>query len=207
MTRFHRLAQRRPDTVPGRGLGFDMDWDSFSDKSKTALEGVGRGMMRLFGSRNERIIRRLVPTIQRIGALEKWTSGLDQEGMRSKVRELREGIRDGKTTLDGALPEVFALVREASRAHARLAALRRPARRRVRAALAARRRQGLRRRDDDGRGQDPRRDSAAVPQRALRSQGCLPRHGQRLPGAARRELDAADLRLPGPHRRARSSRR
>jgi preprotein translocase subunit SecA len=92
-----------------------MDWDSFSDKTKSALEGVGRGMMRLFGSRNERIIRRMVPTIQRIGQLEKWAEGLDKDGMMAKVREMREAIKEQKSTIEDCLPETFALVREASR--------------------------------------------------------------------------------------------
>ena len=92
-----------------------MDWDSFSDKTKSALEGVGRGMMRLFGSHNERIIRRMVPTIQRIGQLEKWAEGLDKDGMMAKVREMREAIKEQKSTIEDCLPETFALVREASR--------------------------------------------------------------------------------------------
>ncbi len=99
---------------PARELGIDMDWDRLSDTSNTLLEGVGRGMMRLLGSRNGRIIRGLVPIIQRIGDLEKWAEGLDREGMQAKMRDLREAVKQGRQSLDDCLPEVFALVREAS---------------------------------------------------------------------------------------------
>ena len=78
--------------------------------------------------------------------------------------------------------------------HPGAATLRRPARRGRRAAPRRDRR------DDDGRGQDARRDAAALPERALGATR-LPRDGERLPRAPRRELDGPDLRVHGAHLR------
>ncbi len=77
---------------------------------------------------------------------------------------------------------------------ARNAALRRPADRRHGPA----RRQD--RRDEDGRGQDPGRDDARLPERPDRPRRAR-RHGQRLPGPTRRRVDGQDLHVPGPDRR------
>ncbi len=76
-------------------------------------------------------------------------------------------------------------------ADARPAPLRRPADGRHGAAS------GQDRRDEDRRRQDAGRDAAGLPQRA-RGQGRARGHRQRLPGAPRRRLDGADLRVPRP---------
>ena len=59
---------------------------------------------------------------------------------------------------------------------------------------------GQDRRNGDGRGQDARRDAAALPQRAAR-QGRAPRHGELLPRPPRLAVDGAPLQLPRPHGR------
>ena len=76
-------------------------------------------------------------------------------------------------------------------AHARHAALRRAADRRHGAAPGQDRRDAHRRRQDAGR------DAAGLPECAAR-QGRARRHGQRIPGAARRGLDGPGLPLPRP---------
>ena len=91
-----------------------MDWDDVSDKTKSVFEGMGRGMMRLFGSRNERIIRRMAPVIRRVNELEPQVQEMDQAAIQARVNELREAIKAEELTLEEALPEVFAMVREAS---------------------------------------------------------------------------------------------
>jgi preprotein translocase subunit SecA len=91
-----------------------MDWDDVSDKTKGFFEGMGRGMMRLFGSQNERIIRRLAPVIRQIAELEPGVQALEQKAMQARVAELKAAVQSEEMPLDEALPEMFAMVREAS---------------------------------------------------------------------------------------------
>ena len=91
-----------------------MDWDTLTDKLGSFGETVGRGLKTVFGSRNERVVKKLEPIIDRINELEGWAQGLDQEAMRAKVDELRESVQSGATGLDDHLEEMFALTREAS---------------------------------------------------------------------------------------------
>jgi len=92
-----------------------MSWDDFTDKITTLGDRVGRGLKRLFGSENERIVRAMEPVIRRINELEPWAEGLDREATRAEIARFRARIADGEAQLDDVLPEVFALVREASR--------------------------------------------------------------------------------------------
>ncbi|MBL8694125.1 MAG: preprotein translocase subunit SecA [Planctomycetes bacterium] len=92
-----------------------MDWDQFQDSFGSAWASIGRGLKGIFGSRNERYIRTLVPAVQRINSLESWAQGLSQEQMMAKTQEWKAAVQSGKATLDGLLPEAFALVREAGK--------------------------------------------------------------------------------------------
>jgi len=68
----------------------------------------------LFGSANDRYIKRLQGQVDEINALEGICSQLSDEALRSRTGMLREWLRSGKT-LDEILPEAFATVREAAR--------------------------------------------------------------------------------------------
>ena len=91
-----------------------MDWDTITDKLSTLGESVGLGFKRVLGSKNERVVRRLDPIIQKINALEPWAQGLDQDGIRAEIVRYKEQVQAGEKTLEDLMPEVFALVREAS---------------------------------------------------------------------------------------------
>ncbi len=91
-----------------------MDWNELTDTLGAFGERVGKGLKRLFGSENERMVRGMVPLVRSINELEPWAEGLDQAAMQAKMGELREAIAAGKMTLDDALPEVFAMTRVAS---------------------------------------------------------------------------------------------
>ncbi|QDV07078.1 preprotein translocase subunit SecA [Planctomycetes bacterium Poly30] len=91
-----------------------MSWDNITDKFSSVGEGVGRFAKRLFGSENEREIKRLTPVIAEINELESWATGLDREQVRAEVEVMRQSVRDGKATLDDVLTKMFALTREAS---------------------------------------------------------------------------------------------
>ncbi|MFQ5514622.1 MAG: preprotein translocase subunit SecA [Myxococcota bacterium] len=68
---------------------------------------------KIFGSANDRYIRKLSPLVERIGALEPEVRKLDADGLRRQAGELRERAEKGEP-LDDLLPEAFALVREAA---------------------------------------------------------------------------------------------
>ncbi|NDV25859.1 preprotein translocase subunit SecA [Desulfovibrio sp. JC010] len=67
---------------------------------------------KLFGSRNERFIKKLKPQIDQIAALEPEMQKLTDEQFPQKIAEYKEQVAAG-TSLDDILVEVFALVREA----------------------------------------------------------------------------------------------
>ena len=73
-----------------------------------------KALTRLFGSRNERLIKQLSKTVQRINALEPDMQALDDDALRGKTAEYKERLGKGET-LEQILPEAFATVREAAR--------------------------------------------------------------------------------------------
>ncbi|PIF02892.1 MAG: preprotein translocase subunit SecA [Desulfococcus sp.] len=71
-------------------------------------------LTRLFGSRNERIIRRLQPLVQRINDLESGYRSMDDDELARQTVLFREQLTRDQSTED-LLPEAFAVMREASR--------------------------------------------------------------------------------------------
>ena len=68
---------------------------------------------KIFGSRNDRLVKRLFKSVTKVTAFEPELKGLSDEGLRAKTTELRGRLADG-VALDDLLPEAFAVVREAS---------------------------------------------------------------------------------------------
>ena len=71
-------------------------------------------LKKIFGSRNDRLIKQYMQTVARINALEAATQTLSDEALRARTEEFRARHAKGET-LDDMLPEAFAVVREASR--------------------------------------------------------------------------------------------
>ena len=69
---------------------------------------------KVFGSKNERFLKKLRPLVERINALESSVTGLKDEDFPQKIAAWKEEVAQGKS-LDELLPEVFALVREAGK--------------------------------------------------------------------------------------------
>ncbi len=71
---------------------------------------------KIFGSRNERTLRRMQKTVAAINALEPQMQALSDDALRAKTDEFRRRLQgaDGQRpeTLDQILPEVFAVTRE-----------------------------------------------------------------------------------------------
>ena len=70
---------------------------------------------KIFGSKNERYLRRLRPQAQRINALEPEMQQLEDAAFAARIAQYKKDVQEGGRSLDALLPEVFALVREASR--------------------------------------------------------------------------------------------
>ena len=70
-------------------------------------------LTKLFGSRNERVLRQYQKDIQRINQLEPETQALSDEALKAKTQEFKTRYADGES-LEKLLPEAFAVCREAS---------------------------------------------------------------------------------------------
>ncbi len=69
---------------------------------------------KIFGSRNDRYVKGLRPTIARIGELEPQMREKADDWFRTRTNEFRQEVANGRP-LDDILPEVFAMVRECGR--------------------------------------------------------------------------------------------
>lgn len=68
---------------------------------------------KVFGTRNERYLKKIAPEIKKVNELEAHIKTLSDDELRCKTTEFKQRYRDG-ATLDALLPEAFAVVREAS---------------------------------------------------------------------------------------------
>ena len=71
-------------------------------------------LRKIFGSANDRTLKRLVPLVERINRLERDVVGLSDDALRARTGAFRARIEKGES-LDDLLPEAFATVREASK--------------------------------------------------------------------------------------------
>ena len=69
---------------------------------------------KIFGSRNDRQLKRMRKLVESINGLEETISALDDHELKAKTQAFRESYKEGES-LDNLLPEAFAVVREASR--------------------------------------------------------------------------------------------
>ncbi len=100
-----------------------------SDRGLNAV--IGGALTKIFGTSNERVVKRLMPVVEEIAGFEPGVQALSDEELRAKtaafkarIEEVREKAKnDGedavraaeKQALDEILPEAFAVVREAGR--------------------------------------------------------------------------------------------
>jgi preprotein translocase subunit SecA len=70
-------------------------------------------LTKIFGNRNERILKDMYPVVDQINALEEETKALSDEALKEKTNEFKQRLAEG-APLDDLLPEAFAVVREAS---------------------------------------------------------------------------------------------
>ncbi|WP_182118238.1 preprotein translocase subunit SecA [Acidovorax sp. FHTAMBA] len=71
-------------------------------------------LTKLFGSRNDRLLKQYRKTVNRINAMEPEYEKLSDEQLRAKTQEFKDRVGKGES-LDDILPEAFAVVREGSK--------------------------------------------------------------------------------------------
>src|SRR6266849_4914665 len=71
-------------------------------------------LTKIFGSRNERLLKQYSQVVGEINALEPAFAALSDEELKAKTPMLKERVANGET-LDAVMPEAFAVVREAGK--------------------------------------------------------------------------------------------
>jgi preprotein translocase subunit SecA len=86
---------------------------------RSILEALWRLPARIFGSRNQRLLKQYSHAVQAINALEPAISRLSDGELRGKTDELKKRHAEG-ATLEELLPEAFAVVRETAKRTVRM---------------------------------------------------------------------------------------
>jgi preprotein translocase subunit SecA len=81
------------------------------------MPSVGTLLTKIFGSRNERLLKRYRRIVEQINGLEAQVLPLTDEQLRSRTQELRAAHRSGRQSAAAILPEAFAIIRESMDRH------------------------------------------------------------------------------------------
>ena len=83
------------------------------------LDKINKILIKVFGSRNERLIKAYSVIALEAGEFEEQTKTLDDEALKAKTAEFKSAIQAG-TRPEDILPEAFAVVREAARRNVKM---------------------------------------------------------------------------------------
>src|SRR5689334_7127568 len=78
---------------------------------------VGKVLTKIFGSRNERLLKRYRAIVASVNALEPKVQAMSDRELRERTQELRAGLAGGKLRSVDVLPESFAIIRESMDRH------------------------------------------------------------------------------------------
>src|SRR5256714_688767 len=78
---------------------------------------VQRVLTLMFGSRNERLLKKYHQIVDQVNALESKIQPMTDEQLRARTEEIREGVRAGKLKSSEVLHEAFAIIRESMDRH------------------------------------------------------------------------------------------
>ncbi len=78
---------------------------------------VAKVLTKIFGSRNERLLKRYHRIVDQVNALEPEVSKMSDEALRARTQEIRASIVAGKLTSAEIMPEAFAIIRESMDRH------------------------------------------------------------------------------------------
>ena len=79
-----------------------------------ALKAINKVLLKIFGSRQDRLVKSYAGMVERTGAFEDQVRRLDDAALKAKTAEFKAALKGGKRPED-ILPEAFAVVREAAR--------------------------------------------------------------------------------------------
>ena len=164
-------------------------WDKTTDALTAFSEGVSEGLVRLFGSSNERKIRQMRSLVAEINELEPGMTGAVGGRAPGQDRRVASAAAAGES-LDDLLPEAFAAARESGRRYLNM--------RHFDVQLMG----GMVLHGGNiaemvtGEGKDAGRHAGRLSQRAGRPRRSR-RDGQRLPGPPRRGMDESAVSRPG----------
>lgn len=69
----------------------------------------------IFGTKNDREVKKYFKRVERINALENKYQAMSDDELKAEFALLKEGVASGELDMDGILSEVFAIVRETSK--------------------------------------------------------------------------------------------
>ncbi len=78
------------------------------------VKAISKGLIKVFGSRNDRVVKAYLAVAAKAGEYEQTVKALSDEALKGKTAKFKEAIAGG-TRPDDLLPEAFAVVREAGR--------------------------------------------------------------------------------------------
>lgn len=78
---------------------------------------IGKTLTKVFGSRNERLLKRYKKIVQQVNALEPKVQAMTDAQLRTRTAELRQGLTSGKLKSHDMMPEAFAIIRESMDRH------------------------------------------------------------------------------------------
>ena len=70
-------------------------------------------LTKVFGSKNERELKKIRPVVEKISALESQMQSMNDETLKAQTKIFKDRLNNGES-IDDILPEAFATVREAS---------------------------------------------------------------------------------------------
>ena len=160
-----------------------------AQEANRSMLSFGALASKVFGSSNDRKLKKYGPIVAQINALEPEVAALSDEALRARTDDFRARVarRHAPRRSD---PRGLRHGARSRQAHDRPTPFRRAADRRHGAARRPDRR------DEDRRRQDAGRHAPRLSQRARR-QGRACRHRQRLSRQARRRVDGRHLQVPG----------
>ena len=74
---------------------------------------IGKALTKIFGSKNDRVLKLINPIVDQVNSLEESIRPLDDVALAAKTIEFKERVAKGES-LDDLLPEAFAVMREAA---------------------------------------------------------------------------------------------
>jgi preprotein translocase subunit SecA len=81
-------------------------------QEKYTADMIAKTFKKIFGTRNDRELKRMAKTVVKVNALEATYQALSDDELKAKTIEFKQLLADGQT-LDQILPDAFAAVREA----------------------------------------------------------------------------------------------